>query len=126
MTTENGWTPIRVDQTGNCWEWEYRAEGTRIIVEPAAHAYIVGLQKRLAEFEERDQRHEGLVGYEPIKGWMGIEDARDGHVVVLTQEVFDVIHGEPFPVYRKCAYARAEVGRDSESTTTDASASERQ
>lgn len=39
--------------------------------------------------------------YIQITGWMGIEDATDGHVVVLTQDVFDVIHGEPFPVYRR-------------------------
>lgn len=44
----DGWNPLRVDDAGNCWEWEYRdGRGTRIIVGPAEHAYILGLQKPL-------------------------------------------------------------------------------
>lgn len=47
------WTPYRSDESGNVWEWEGRADATRIIVDPAAHAYIaqmsVDINSLLAE-----------------------------------------------------------------------------
>lgn len=50
------WYPWRTDQTGNVWEWEYRDDkGTRLIVDPVAHACIVRLQT------ERDMVRETLI-----------------------------------------------------------------
>jgi hypothetical protein len=48
------WTPWRSDATGNVWEWEGRAEATRIIVGPAEHAYIVGLQQAMDRIDKEN------------------------------------------------------------------------
>ncbi len=76
---ELAWTPHRVDDTGNVWEWEGSTTGCCIHVNPVAHAYLV----------QCAQDTEALVAeVERLRGELGQTE----HVVVLADTGWAVEH----------------------------------